>query len=305
MSYKLFRGEFHLFYQGKTKQIGSEPDGDTIWFQPNNKKLLENFTPVGPDGRPRKAQFNGSNVMVPLRFEGIDSIELHYQGTQQEDILARAARDFMLKEAGFKLVTYSGAKLTVVKTATPHPMKGYILTRSIDPHGRIVSFVFAGTTNRPDGSDVFLDTTMLKTSLNAKITAAGHAYPLFYRDLPVDLRNQILTSVKQARNASPKRGLWPKDTSTTGATVKDLAGLQKLVLWPKLFRRLSDYFRDPSKPTSLALFDTWLKAKPADRDDELWIASIAAAQHLHNVVKVTGNKISLKYATEDLIIIPR
>ena len=243
--------------------------------------------------------------MVPLRFEGIDSLEIHYQGTQQNDTLARSARDFMLKEAGFKQVTYSGTKLTSVKTATPHPVKGYILTRSIDPHGRIVSFVFAGTTNRPDGSDVLLDTKTLKTSLNAKIASSGHAYPLFYRDLPVDLRNQVAASVKQARNASPKRGIWLKDVSTTGTTVKDLARLQKLVLWPKLFRRLSDYLRDPSKPTSLAQFRTWLQAEPKDRDDEIWIASIADSQRLHNVVKVAGNKIFLKYATEDLIIIPR
>lgn len=77
MAYKLFRGEFHLFYQASNRRVGSEPDGDTIWFKPDKKPLLAKFAPLGPDGKPRRAQFNGSGFLVPLRFEGIDSIKLH------------------------------------------------------------------------------------------------------------------------------------------------------------------------------------------------------------------------------------
>lgn len=39
MPYRLVKGEFHLFYK-KQKLVGSQPDGDSVWFKPEDRALL-------------------------------------------------------------------------------------------------------------------------------------------------------------------------------------------------------------------------------------------------------------------------
>ena len=39
MPYRLVKGEFHLFYQAD-RHVGSQPDGDSIWFRPNRSVVL-------------------------------------------------------------------------------------------------------------------------------------------------------------------------------------------------------------------------------------------------------------------------
>ena len=39
MPYRLVKGEFHLFYK-KQKLVGSQPDGDSVWFKPDDRALL-------------------------------------------------------------------------------------------------------------------------------------------------------------------------------------------------------------------------------------------------------------------------
>ena len=305
MAYRLVRGEFKLFFTSN-RFNGSEPDGDTIKFKPDNPNLLKNFNLEDPT-KPRSADFNSDNS-TNLRLEAIDALELHFSNdkAQQEDLGARAARNFLLKQIGFKTVTYSDKtnskiKQTVVKTATPHPIKGYVLTRSIDVNHRPISFVYTGATNRPDGSEVFLNTALLDQSLNAQLSKAGHVFPTFYQGLPTDLRNRIITLVDQAWNAN--RSIWPRDVSMTPTTAGNLAQIEKLVMWPKLFRRLADYFL--SGNAGLGGFDAWLREPGKNRDDDLWIVPLAEAGNLHDVIKITGNKISLKYWPEELIVLPR
>jgi hypothetical protein len=84
--------------------------------------------------------------------------------------------------------------------------------------------------------------------------------------------------------------------------LSELETLQKLAIWPKLYRRLLAYFKD--RNAGLAGFDAWLRGS-AVRDDKLWIISEARAAHLHNVVKVSRNKFSMTYLPEDLVIAPR
>ncbi len=52
-----------------------------------------------------------------------------------------ASRDCNLVEIGFKNINYTDNKMTV-KSAEHNPIKGFILTRSMEPYGRPVSFVF-------------------------------------------------------------------------------------------------------------------------------------------------------------------
>ncbi len=291
MGYRLVKGEFHLYYKSK-RHVGSQPDGDSIWFKPNRKTLLSN---IGG----RSAKFNAGGF-AQLRFEAIDALELHYEGTEQNHNQAVVARNFTTRRVGFTSVEYSPELYLSVKTATPHPTRGYILTRNVDPYGRPVSFVFAGTTNKQDGIEYWLNTPWLNQSINAALARSGNAYPTFYSGLPTDLRNRILTLTDQARN--PRRQIWIRDLSTKGFGAFGLGQLQKLVIWPKLFRRLVTYFK--SGKIGLGGFDSWLR-QSGKKDDELWIISKGEKGNMHDVIRFHQGKMLMLYPPDDLIIVPQ
>jgi endonuclease YncB( thermonuclease family) len=174
MGYKLIKGEFGLFYQS-TRHVGSRPDGDSMWFKPKNESNL-----TALDGR--QVDFNGGGF-AQLRFEGIDALELHYKGSNHQKVPeCVSARDRLLRLAGFKTVTYAPSDNidTSVREASPHPTTGYILSRSVDPFGRPVAFVFNGDINQNDGSEIWLAAPQMNKSLNAKLISGGYAYPAYY-----------------------------------------------------------------------------------------------------------------------------
>ena len=295
MSYRLIKGEFHLFYR-KAKHVGSRPDGDSVWFKPDAPTHLDNL------GR-HSVDFN-SGGFAQLRFEGIDALELHYQGSNHQ-IKAEtvAARDRLLQLIGFVNVTYAPSRSanidTTVRTVTPHPRTGYILTRNVGRHRRPIAFAFAGQTQRQDGSEVFLDTALLDQSLNARLMDEGHVYPGFYTTLPTDLRNRLTDLAVNARNQG--RGLWPVDATNRNPLVKNTAALESIALWPKLYRRLLKYFRAGNQ--GLVNFDAWLRSDP-DNNDELLILSQGHPGNMHDIVTVSGNRITMKFDPEDLVIVP-
>ncbi|UCD92650.1 MAG: hypothetical protein JSV43_01650 [Methanobacteriota archaeon] len=295
MPYKLVKGEFHLYYRS-TRHVGSQPDGDSIWFKPNDPLLLS-----GIGGR--SVEFNNGGF-AQLRFEAIDALELHYKGAEQNLELAFDSRDFTLGEAGFSVpdIVYAPQTFKAVRSAIPHPTKGFILTRNIDPFGRPVSFVFAGTTNKQDGNEYWLDTTWLNDSINAALARSGNAYPSFYTGLPTDLRNRIRDLVRTAQK--PPKMIWKPDLSTKGFRAPSLEKLEELVIWPKLFRRLITFFNDGK--TDLGDFDEWIRAS-STRDDEVWIISEAELGNMHDVIvyEEKKNKMFMKYAPKELIIVPR
>jgi len=145
---------------------------------------------------------------------------------------------------------------------------------------------------------VFLDVKTLNKSINAKLAQSGNAFPAFYTGLPTDLRSRINALARSAR----KRGFWPDDKTLKPTTIADLAKLEELVLWPKVFRRLVSYFKDGNK--GVAKFEEWLRADK-DRDDVLWIVPNSELGNMHDVIIVSGGKISLRYSPEDLIVVPR
>lgn len=296
MSYRIVKGNFLLYYQGTTRQVGSQPDGDSIWFEPDDPNLL-----LDVDGRDADLRERGDITYVQLRFEAIDALEIHYKSFHQHLELAKASRDKALKETGYNQVIFSnnGESLTVSE-AVPHPVRGYIMIRTIDPFGRPVSFVFAGNTSRADGSEFFLEPAFMRNSVNAALIRAGQAYPSFYSGLPTDLRNEITALAVAAWNKNA--GLWPDDVSNFRTPIRNLDALEKLALWPKLFRRLVSYFKDNN--TGVKEFDNWLRAK-SSRDDQIWIIPRGELARLHNVIEIQGNRIALLYWPEELVIVPR
>jgi endonuclease YncB( thermonuclease family) len=193
-------GTFHLL--GRTpggNQSGFAPDGDSVQFRPTDQSLLDRLTRVG---RRYRLSSIGS---TQLRFEGIDALELHFDGSHQP--LADRARDFLTGELDLNPVPYQGpanirVRPPVERDATP----GYILSRALEVTCRPVAFAFAAVPPAPAGSEVFLRAGLLRQSLNYRSLDRGQAYPLFYDTLFADLRTVLAKAAATARQA--RRGLW-------------------------------------------------------------------------------------------------
>ena len=249
----------------------------------------------------RDVGYNGGGF-AQLRFEGIDALELHYGGLHQRVPECVDARDRLLRLAGFKDVTYAPSRTvdidTSVRTASPHPRKGYILSRSVDPYDRPVAFAFGGDTTESDGSDVYLRPSTMTKSLNAKLIGLGMAYPAYYTGLPVDLRDRITGIAKRAKQRN--RGLWKVDVSLSGTRIRDESDLEKAAQWPKLFRRLTSYIKGGN--TGLTGFDAWLR--DSGKDDPLWLISRGELGNLHDIFKVNGDDIRMTFSPDDIVVVP-
>ena len=297
MTYKLIKGQFHIFYPDIPQQ-GPEPDGDTLKFQPNNPDLVEQLHRENPGTA--SPDFNRRG-MINLRFEGIDALETHFQGTHQNLEWAISARNAVLNAAGFGTVKFWDDLPYKVQSVENHPRPGYILANTLDGHGRIISFVYTGTTPLMDGANVWLDVPTLKNSINAELISSGLVYPAFYTTLPIELQDALAASTRQAR--SQPIGLWSAAvaTPTTPATITDLETLEQLVIWPKLFRRLASYFSAGN--TSLANFDAWLRADVQDRDDPVLLPNRELG-NMHDLIAIDGEQLTMVHLSEDIIILP-
>lgn len=292
MPFIVIEGTFHLVGQTSTgKPSGFEPDGDSIQFKPADPLLLERLERVG---RAFRLTAIGS---TQLRFEGIDALELHYDGTHQPRPLADQARDFLTGELDLNPVPYRPPKSVrvqppIAKDATP----GYILSRALEAHGRPVAFAFEGASPASDGSEVVLKTPLLRRSLNYKSVAAGHAHPLFYDTLFVDLRETFAKAAVSAREK--ERGLWKKDRSHNGVRVTNQAELeQNGVVFPKLFRRLTEFLAQ--QPPAASGFLPWV----ADKREQVLDLPSNNFTHFDNVLRMQGDEVRLTRRPEEIVFV--
>lgn len=298
MPFTLIAGTFRLVNRTKTgKATGFQPDGDSVQFAPTQPVLLDKLTRLV---QPYRLTNIGS---VMLRLEGIDALELHFQPdggprTHQPRPLADNARDALLGFLKLSPAAFAPPEnLSVVPPAVHDAAPGFILSRSLEVHGRPVCFAFAGPPPAPDGSEVTVAAALLRRSLNFKLLRGGFAYPLFYDTLFADLRVSLTTAVRSARRE--RRGLWPSDRTLTGLTVAGQSDLETDgVLVPKLFRRLSEFLADsPAAP--LSAFPAWLKKT----NEQIMDIQTTNFTHLDNLVKVENGQVRMTQAAETFVIV--
>jgi endonuclease YncB( thermonuclease family) len=279
MAFFLIKGTFHV--------KGYSPDGDSIRFRarnPDNWKKLS-----GP-----AAELNARGH-AQLRVEGVDALETHYQGYHQPMKLARAACRYLLSYLGIDEVVWDESQSRVIKAQDE--TEGYILARSTEANRRPVAFVFAGGIEHRDGSEVILDESILKRSLNYGLIARGLAYPTYYNGLFSDLRLPLTRAMASAR--SEGRGIWPCDLTTKGFFVPSLEPLtENVVILPKLFRRLVDYMGDGGMMYG---FRAHLQA----RCEPLVRVSQVHFTRLDAVVDVKGDRVRLIESPENLIFLDK
>src|SRR5713101_5009143 len=117
--YRAIHGEFVIVHY--------EPDGDSVRFVADNAQLYQGLQ---RSFRIKRSPKDGS---VQLRFEAVDAAELHYGNAAQP--LGAKARDQLLAWMGFANIQYAPGSTQVV-SANPGKVRGGILTKASDPHGR-------------------------------------------------------------------------------------------------------------------------------------------------------------------------
>lgn len=228
---------FHLVISGQFVIVGKEPDGDSVRFVADDPSLFQRLE-SGHLALPSKA--DGS---IQLRFEGVDTTELHYGNLAQP--LGAEARDELLKWMGFGKIKFKG-DTTLVESADPATARGSILSKKVEIHGRPVCFVLLeqeaqGLTS---GQAVELDSALLERTLNWRLLETGVAYYTVYTSTP--LRDRLRAAALQARNArgGEGRGVWAQDSTHEFRLLdQDSIGPQGATILPKLFRRCSDYLK--------------------------------------------------------------
>jgi len=278
MPFKIIKGTFHV--------TGYSPDGDSIRF-----KALDKLNWAGLDGPP--VEMN-AREHVQLRIEAIDTLETHFATFHQPLLLAEAAMDFLLAQLGITNLVWNAEHTRVVQANDG--TQGYILTRATEKNRRAVAFVYAGDSSAPDGSEVFLDTTDLKGSINHKMLQQGMAYPTYYQGLFFKLREELTRAAKKARQDG--LGLWPSDQTNTGFPVLGMDQMQdEVVVLPKLFRRIMTYIEGGGPVSG---FKQFLELDP----DPVLFLDNAQFTHLDTFVEVTGSQVRLTVPPEKLVFIP-
>jgi hypothetical protein len=64
MPHRVVYGESYLFYRGVLRQVGSQPDGDSVWIRPQTARLLKCL--YG-----RNARFHNGHAEA-IRLNGIE-----------------------------------------------------------------------------------------------------------------------------------------------------------------------------------------------------------------------------------------
>ncbi len=292
--YTLIKGQYWIHNPDRPRQ-GPQPDGDTIRFEPDALDLirrLPRFSGTAPSIR---------NGQINVRYEGIDALETHFNGTHQDLVFANKARDHNLALLGFTNVSFFPDAPNVVESVDQNPLPGYVIANGIEANGRLLGLVFDGATDLSDGERVFVDNTLLDQSVNAKLVVAGLAYVEPYDTMPISLVRHLRNQAHTARGANI--ALWKSEDVSTekAARIRTLADAQTLVLWPKLFRRLATYFHEGN--TGLDQFDTWIRDDRVDRDDALRLPD-GEKGNMHDTYLIDGDTLQLLFRPEDLLITP-
>lgn len=265
MAFKLIKGTFQL-------DVGM-PDGDSVRFLADNDLFFD-----GIKGPPVEFKSGGT---VQLRYEGIDSLE---KAAIQP--LAGDARD-----KNFELLRENGDKFA-------NDPRGFILTYSTDQNRRPVAFAFSGNIDEADGSDIFLDGTLVRRSINYKLVATGCAYTMFYQTLFAEIRAALIEAYTLAKN--DKLGIHRTDATTSGFDFLDRDSLAVIPpIFPKLWRRLEEFSR---RNRDISEFKSFLQTKVKDKlhttvDNRHFIS-------FDNVVEVSGNRIKLLYEPTEMVFVP-
>ena len=232
------------------------PDGDSMRFIADDMSLFEELPHFS------EAVGMAGNASYQLRFQAIDTPELHYGGAVQPHGLE--SRNGLLKWLGVNSREWDW---TVVPEDFEWTQSAAILCDSFDQHGRPIAFIFRDL-GYEDGAELKLSKNLLQESYNFHAINSGLAYLGIYEgSLPSQIKNALILAYKKAKSAN--KGLWQLDRTAEFkvTSLSDLGPAGGALIYPKVFRRCVDALRwaggefEPG-----ADLDDFLLAKPNEND---------------------------------------
>lgn len=208
------------------------PDGDSMRFVADNPGLFEDLPNFEPASESRGL------ASYQLRFQAIDTPELHYGGAEQPH--GRESRDGLLRWLGVDPADWNWE---VAPRGFEWEQPAVILCDGFENHGRPISFVFREI-DAEDGSDLKLARDLLLTSYNHFAVKTGLAYlGIYTASLAFGVEGELLSAYRHARAA--KTGIWTLDRSRRFVvnTLDDLTPETGSLIYPKIFRRCVDALR--------------------------------------------------------------
>ncbi|WP_019500971.1 hypothetical protein [Pseudanabaena sp. PCC 6802] len=223
--YRLIKG--HL-----TVRQRQSPDGDSMRFVANDMSLFEALPRFSP---PSEA---GGVESYQLRFQAIDTPELHYGGAAQPHGID--SRNGLLQWLG---VDPSDWDWAVAPSGFEWEKEAVILCDGFEGHGRPIAFVLRDLDDK-DGSDVKLTKSLLAKTYNYHAADTGLAYlGLYSGGLSFEIQSSLIAAYKQAKAAN--LGIWKLDRTRrfTVNTLDDIGPERGSLIYPKIFRRCVDALR--------------------------------------------------------------
>lgn len=278
---------FYRVIKGKLIVLERQsPDGDSMRFIANDMSLFEKLP------RYSEATEAGGIASYQLRFQAIDTPELHYGGTAQPHGLE--SRNGLLDWLDVNIDKWDWA---VAPSGFEWEQEAAILCDGFEGHGRPIAFVFRNLEAK-DGDEIKMTPSLLSNSYNFFSVKTGLAYLGFYSGgLSFDVQNSLITAYKDAR--STKEGIWALDKTGrfTVNTLDDLSPENGQLIYPKLFRRCVDALRwagDEFKPGHD--LDDFLAEKPKENDNFIVPATHGGIikSKLSNVIEQVNNQVRIQ-----------
>lgn len=287
---------FGLAFHGDLTVIGKRPDGDSMRFVPDSP---DNLSDLARSHRLRISD-DGS---VQLRFEGIDTPEVHYNGEEQP--LGEVARDRLLALAGFRDVELKPDGS--VTDASPATRPAVVLATAVDPNGRPIAYVLPRLARDPaEGRWREVTAGRVRASYNSRLIADGSAYPTFYTSTPAAHRRILRALAETARER--KLGVWAVDrTARFTLGDQESIGPRGQLILPKLFRRCTDYLRARAEGYEGTLPE-WLVAssEPGQRlQDDSVVVGGREEVPLSSLLKQDGERISFSGDLLDIVFVEK
>ncbi len=248
--YRLIKGKLIV-------RAGQSPDGDSMRFIANNMSLFEQLPHYSA---PKES---GPDTSYQLRFQAIDTPELHYGGKAQPH--GKESRDVLLRWLGIPILHLW--EWTVAPKGFEWLRDAAILTDGFEGHGRPIAFVLLDS-DAEDGADIKLTEGILKETYNFHAVAQGAAYlGLYSGGLSAEIKSCLITAYQSARENQV--GIWALDRTSQFEVnfLEDLEPQSGSLVYPKIFRRCVDALRwagGQFEPGSD--IDDFLAAKPKEND---------------------------------------
>lgn len=262
------------------------PDGDSMRFVANDMSLFEHLP------RFEEASESAGLKSYQLRFQAIDTPELHYGGAQQPHGLE--SRNGLLKWLD---VDYATWNWTVAPPGFQWDKPAAILCDAFEGHGRPIAFVLRDL-DAADGSDVKLTNELLEKTYNYHAARTGLAYlGLYSGGLSFPVKSHLVAAYQDAKEEN--KGIWPLDKTSRFVveTLDDLGPERGSLIYPKIFRRCVDALRwaggafEPGRDV-----DDFLMARP-NEDDEFVVHASPAGKlksRLSDVLEQVNNQLRIQ-----------